>query len=253
MSKGNLVRGEGTNLWSFLELLDSQGVTPGDLENFRKSSSWQQMITASVLKGDAYLLKLLALEVPLKKVGFSAQDIGSLAGAEDQLRNFREVLRGNAEIKPFDFWRVKEDLAIPVPALKPPTLKELQKRFPGMEFKSIELNTAPTEAVTLRLGTVLKPNEEEMVNGSEYERRLASRRNLILGYQQATWLVEHQDEYPAFRALLGKIYIDFPGLVVAGEVVSRRFPCLRELSGRWDLLWYWLGRGLGRSGRVASK
>lgn len=252
MSKGNLVHGSGTNLWSFLEALDGLGVTPGDLEDFRKSSSWQQMITASVLGGDTYLLKLLALEVPMKKAGFSKQEIGSLVGNEDQLRNFREVLLGNAEIKPFDFWHVVEDLAIPIPALKPPTLKELQKKFPNMRFKSVELNTAPTEAVTLRLGTVLKPNEES-INGSEYERRRGLRKDDLFGYQQAAWLVENQDKHPVFMALLGKIYIDFPGLVLLGADGNRYFPCLGQLGGRWVLLWGWAGRVLPRLGRVASK
>ena len=98
-----------------------------------------------------------------------------------------------------DDFRTMEAVAITIPALARPTLEELQAQYSWI--KSIERDNSPTEAVKLSLATVLRPDETEAISGVEYERRLTSKLDLIFGYQQAKWLVEHQDEFPDFMAL----------------------------------------------------
>ena len=134
-----------------------------------------------------------------------------------------------------------------IPALPRPTLKALQAKFYWVG--SIERDTSPKTAVTLWLGTILLP-DEDWVNGKEYERRLVSVSG-HLGYQQAEWLVAHQDALPGLMALLGKVYIDFPGLVVVDAYSDRRFPYLLGDGGRWDLDWRRVEYDFSRFGRFA--
>ena len=145
-----------------------------------------------------------------------------------------------------DFFRETGEVVIQIPPLARPTFEELQSKF---GIREIECDISPTELVTLKLGTVLRPDDVQ-INGTEYERRRSS---LVgqFGYQQLNWLVEHQDEHPAFKALLGKIYIDGTGIIVVGARGRRDFPYLDQVGGRWCLHWRWAGRGLGRCGRVA--
>jgi len=140
------------------------------------------------------------------------------------------------------------ELSIPIPALPRLTLEEIQAKFPGV--KSIERDTSPTEAGVLNLATILRPTEEK-VDGAEYERRIAPRPDSLYGLQHALWLVEHQDEHPAFKALLGKIYIDFSGLVVVIEGGMRVVFYLIQDGKRWSVSWFWLGDVFGRRGRLA--
>lgn len=249
MSKGNLIHTSHAKLNSAIELLDRLGVTYANFDALKKASSWQQQVIAAVLAGDQYLLKLLSLEVQAKKAGFSAEEISKLAGNEELLRSFHDVLLGNAEIRMPKFWRTLEDLHIRIPALKRPTLCDLRKRFDWI--KKIESDASPTYALTLQIGTVLRSDEDSVV-GMEYERRCGLREGW-LGYQQAVWLVDHQDEFPILMAILGKVYVDFPGLVVVRADGDHKFPCLKRNGGRWYLYWDWAGGGLGRDGRVASK
>lgn len=171
----------------------------------------------------------------------------------------REAQRAGAEATVFirngyrvqigDFFRTMENLAIQIPALPRPTLGELRAKYSFI--KSIERDTSPTEAVTLSLGTVLRPDEER-IDGAEYERRIVPKLADLFGYQQLEWLVAHQDKYPAFKALLGQIYIDGPGIVVVGAGGHRLFPYLYENGKRWYLHWYWIEDDLDRYGRLAS-
>lgn len=163
-------------------------------------------------------------------------------------REFMAFIRNGFRMQINDFFRETGEVTLQIPALPRPTFEELCKEFSWIE--SIESDTSPTEAVILRLGTVLRLNEER-VNGAEYQRRIALKLDIGLGYQQAIWLVEHQDEFPEFMVLLGKVYIDFPGFVVVDAHGGRLFPCLNQGGGRWDLDWGWVGDGLSRDGRVA--
>ena len=173
----------------------------------------------------------------------------------------REAKRAGAEATVFfkngfrvqigDFFRDTGELALQIPALPRPTLAELREKFSWIRAENgIERDTSPTEAVTLRLGTVLRADEKS-IGGEEYERRRVSLTGLH-GYQQAAWLVEHQDEFPEVMALLGKVYIDFPGLVVASADGDRNFPYLYRVGKRWDLRWRWTVYDLFSSGRIAS-
>src|SRR3990167_3659558 len=138
-----------------------------------------------------------------------------------------------------------------IPQLKKPTLKELKKTYPWI--KSIESDTSPTQQVSLEILNLVRGGEKH-IPCEEYTKR---REGLpLLGYQQATWLVQHQDdpELAKFKALCWKFcfYIDFHALIVVSAGGYRRFAYLYELGGRWCLHWYRVDHGLYRFGRVAS-
>jgi len=140
--------------------------------------------------------------------------------------------------------------AIQIPALPRPTLKELRSKYAWIRKKGqIEADTSPIEAVTLRLGTVLCPNEE-WIHGRQYEYRRASVTGRF-GYQQLAWLVRRQDKYPAFKALLDMISIDGTGITVVHHDGRRAFPYLTKARTRWCLRWIWVGEILDRSNRLA--
>ncbi len=165
-------------------------------------------------------------------------------------REFTDFLKNGARVQVVgSYWRDTNELKIQIPALPHPTLKELQEKYNFIFIKSIEVDESPTEPVTLVLGTVLRPDEKS-INGTEYEYRLRSIDGKF-GYQQGAWLVEHQDEYPDFKNLCGKVYIDLPGLKVLHDDGYRFFPYLDVGGGRWDLFWGWIVGGLGSGGRVA--
>lgn len=163
-------------------------------------------------------------------------------------RRFTDFLKNGARVQIVgDYFKETGELTIQIPALPRPTLEQLQKRYSFI--KSIEADDSPTEPVTLVLGTVLRPDEKS-INGMEYEYRLRSLDGKF-GYQQGEWLVLHQDEYPDFMNLLGKIYIDLPGIKALRDDGGRDFPCLSQDGKRWCLRWDWFGTGLVSNGRVA--
>lgn len=151
---------------------------------------------------------------------------------------------------PFEWkgFRVLESLTIEIPALPRPTLSDVQKKYPWV--KKIEKDVSLEELVVLELATVL-PGGEDDINGEEYEKRLAVLGDRLLGYQHREWLLEHQDEFPALKPLLGKIYIDFPGIIVVSVGGDRDYPYAIQIGDRWDDFWDWIGRGFCSSGRVA--
>lgn len=127
-------------------------------------------------------------------------------------------------------------IEIPIPALPRPTFSFLQKRFP--DITSIERDISPTGEVTLHLETVPSVEVGSImgpIRKKKYERWLVSRIDVVLGYQQAVWLGEHQNEFPAL-ALLDNLLIDFPAIVVAfgdNDTRSRRTASLRLSKGNW--------------------
>ena len=147
-----------------------------------------------------------------------------------------------------EVFRITNELTIEIPALPRPTLEEVQTKF--VWIRSIERDTSPIDAVTLTLTTVLQSTEGS-ISDKEYERRLAPKHDQLLGFQHAVWLVEHQDEFPDLKPLLGKIYIDFPGIVAVPRLSRRSFPSLYQGDGRWRLRWRWTGYGFNDYGRVA--
>lgn len=196
----------------------------------------------------------------LAKLGEN-MDWDSLTTEQVQL-GIREAKRAGAEATAFvrngfefqmgDFFHeTGEGVTIQIPALPRPTLEQLRKEFSWIrEEEGIERDTSPIEAVTFKLGTVLRPDEER-IDGAEYERRMVSKFDICLGYQHACWFVEHQDGFPEFMILLGKVYVDFTGLVVVDASGRRDLPCVDQDGGRWYLGWGWARGDLLRAGRIA--
>src|SRR3990167_1913806 len=123
-------------------------------------------------------------------------------------------------------------MTITIPQLKKPTLEELKESYPWIN--RIESDTSPTSEVSLDLLTLV-PEGEEYITVEEYQKRAEGLP--LLGYQQAPWLVAHQDdpELAEFKALLSDVYIDFPALIVVCVGGHRLFTCLDGLGGRWYL------------------
>lgn len=186
-----------------------------------------------------------------------AIDPGIVAGWLNNLEGLKKVLRETL-LPPVplvqDFLRETEELSIQIPALKRPTLKQLQEKWSWI--KSIERDNSTEEPVTLNLATVLRVDEKNLINNNnkEYERRLSPNISRLLGCQHFEWLVSHQDEYPVFMNLLGKIYIDFidfPGLVALGKDGFRGVPYSNQNGERWGASWRWLSGNFHQNGRVA--
>ena len=189
-------------------------------------------------------------------------DWGSLTTEELQL-GITEAARAGAEFTAFvrngcqtvtaGPFRETGELTIEIPALRRPTLQEIKATYPWVD--RIELDASPTSPVILRLATVLLPREEA-VNGANYERRLIPHQGLLLGLQHRDWLISHQDELPepaqsVLKSLLGKVYIDFPGIIVVHSDGVRSFPDCYEDAGRWDGSWHWLDGVFDQYGRLA--
>jgi hypothetical protein len=172
--------------------------------------------------------------------------LGWQRNGEGLTKVLREALLPPAEE---DFLRETGELSIQIPALKRPTLKQLQEKWSWIE--SIERDNSTEESVTLNLATVLRVDEKNLINNKEYERRLSPNISRLLGCQHFEWLVSHQDEYPVFMNLLGKIYIDFPGLVALGKDGFRGVPYSNQNGERWGASWRWLSGNFHQNGRVA--
>ena len=191
------------------------------------------------------------LDHAFERNGWDASDVKWLSQG-DNLAAILDVRHGCAKIVPVaseNYFRETAELSIQIPALVRPTLKQLQSKYSWI--KSIERDSSPTDAVTLKPATVLRGNEKS-INGGEYEKRIAGKLDIILGYQQAVWLIEHQDEFPEFMALFGKVYIDFAGLVVVNANGNRNYPYLNQNGKRWYLNWNWIDNDFNLNERVAS-
>jgi len=185
---------------------------------------------------------------------FSAK-VGSVEGPAYE-EQFKKMLRKeptwlSAAIAENCF-RETGELTIKMPGMKRPTLVQLQAE--RSDIRRILCDYSTEGPVTLKLGTVLRPDETKSINGSEYERRILSLRTdfRALGWQHRKWLVEHQDEHPELKALLGIVsYIDFPGIEVLRDDGNRSIPYALSDGERWRGSWCWVGTGFRPSGRVA--
>jgi hypothetical protein len=148
-----------------------------------------------------------------------------------------------------DLFRETNELSLQLPALKRPTLEYLQSKYDWI--KSIERDTSTEEPVTLSLVTVLATGSTDSINGKEYELRIVEHLNSLLGFQHRQWLLEHQGESPEFMALLGKCYIDFPGIVVVHRDGDRDIPYCSQNGSRWAGHWGWLGVKFHSGVRIA--
>jgi hypothetical protein len=147
-----------------------------------------------------------------------------------------------------DYLRLTGEVSIRIPALPRPTLYELQEHCSWI--KAIEEDISPEESVIFALATVLRKNEVR-IGGELLMLRLASRPKSLLGYQHFRWLLDHETEYPALMALLGKVYIDFLGIIVLDARGIRHFACCR--MGGWHRLSCWCRYdcGFNENGRLA--
>ncbi|MFA6352825.1 MAG: hypothetical protein WCW90_01095 [Candidatus Paceibacterota bacterium] len=194
------------------------------------------------------VLTVLAVNTPWEETLAEQLQVAIAGDSKTVGKEFAAFIRNGFRVNVGDFFRKTGELTINIPALPRPTYAQLQKKFSWI--KGVESNASPTDAVTLSLGTVLRPGEG-IINGVEYERRWISFTGRFLGYQHLRWLVDHQDEFPALMALLDQIYIDGPGLVVVSRGKDRGYPCLIQADRRWDLDWSWTSDNLGQSGRLA--
>jgi hypothetical protein len=163
---------------------------------------------------------------------------------------FAALLRNECQDLIGEFFKETGEFTIQIPALKRPTLEELQENNP--RIISIERDISPEGPVTLKLGTVLGVGKKP-ISGEKYERRLALIPDTPLGWQQLSWLVAHQDdpELKSFKAFVWRYYyIDFLGLVVI-HGVHRVVPFAVMGSKRWDRCWHDLDGGFNSKGRLA--
>lgn len=192
------------------------------------------------------LVGSLAVDTPWEAVdGEIIQQFIQLPPKERGVR-FAELLNGvmrlPGPISPTD------ELTIEIPALKRPTPEELKKDFPWIRFT--ERDTSPEGPVKLTLVALLRAGEGS-IRGAEYERRLVKIGNNGLGYQHQQWLLKNQDKFPKLAALRGKVYIDFPGLIVVSSLGNRCIPYVNDAGKRWGGDWGWLGSAFRSRNRVA--
>lgn len=156
-------------------------------------------------------------------------------------------------------FRITEDLGIRIPALPKAGVRRLwieERDETNMYDELKEEGKVPEGAVTLVLGTVLSP-EEEFITSQQLEGRMHKFtwpfHKPLLSYQHALWLVEHQTEFPEFMALLGKVYIDFPGVYATYNSVHTHHLRLVQMESKWGCHWgsQLLYCGLHQLGRVA--
>lgn len=186
---------------------------------------------------DERLTKLI--ESGLWDVVVDAPDYGALLA---------DIRRGRGDDAMFRL--TDDEVVIEMPALKRPTPAEVRKDWSGV--RSIESDHSTEEAVTLRLSTVLRSTETR-IDGTTYERWLMKLRTdgKLLGFQHRQWLLENQKKFPALMALLGKVYIDFAGIIVVDEGGDRDVPCVSSGGKQFVGGWSWLGSGFSVHGRLA--
>lgn len=89
-----------SEITKLVEILDHQGVTPHDLEVFRKASSWSQQVVGRVHRTDRFLWAMLEMEQSLEKAGFREDDFRRLARDPDKLEQILKVAREGLVIAP---------------------------------------------------------------------------------------------------------------------------------------------------------
>ena len=159
------------------------------------------------------------------------------AGFGGQVVETARIIRGDRDC----FRLMDEAVVIEIPALKRPTLAEVQASW--SHIKKIERDDSLEGPVTLRLATVRKSTEPS-VDGPTYERRTQKLRDegKLFGFQQRQWLIANQDNEKAIpdpkvrvalNALIGQVYVDFSGLIVVGASGSRCIPDASSFGERW--------------------
>jgi len=218
--------------------------------------SLQQGKNMSTISAEQRFALFTALGAKTKWNELTTEQVqAGISGTDEELvcagNEFTLFIRNGFRMQMVDLFRDTGELTIQIPALPRPTLVELRAKHSWVKAEGgIERDFSPVEPVTLKLGSVLLPNEER-IDGSQYEVRLTPKLNLLLGYQHAVWLVENQDKFPELMKLLGEVYIDFPGLVVVNEDGDRSVFYLTRGGGHWRLSWHDLAYGVDADARVA--
>ena len=177
------------------------------------------------------------------------------AGFGGQVVETARIIRGDRDC----FRLMDEAVVIEIPALKRPTLAEVQASW--SHIKKIERDDSLEGPVTLRLATVRKSTEPS-VDGPTYERRTQKLRDegKLFGFQQRQWLIANQDNEKAIpdpkvrvalNALIGQVYVDFSGLIVVDADDDRCIPCASISGRRWYGFWHSIGSSFYSCGRIA--
>jgi hypothetical protein len=145
-------------------------------------------------------------------------------------------------------FRDTQELSIVFPALRRPTLAEIVGY--DRSITAIERDTSPVAPVTLKLANLLATGEN-YIDGGQYADRLARTQKVLLGYQHRQWLLKLQREHQDFMSLLGKVYVDFPGIVIVRNGRERCVPACIDSSDGWRADWDDLDSGFGEGGRIA--
>ena len=182
------------------------------------------------------VMAVLSTNVRWASIDFAECDLQGMVldNPADAGRQFAAFLRNGCRLVLADLDREPNALSINMPGLQRPSLKTLRRRYRWI--MSIERDTSPESSVTLKLTKVVLPNEGE-ISGKDFTRRIAPRLRNLLGYQHCRWLLDHQKEYGEFMALLRKVVIRFPGLVVIDNEGNRRLPEYEWGRTRWNEVW----------------
>ncbi len=199
--------------------------------------------------------------------------VSELGGTEDDLAVVREedpdifdfcakevmgrVRRIHGDRDCFSF--TDDAVVFKIPALKRPSLADVKASWDGI--RSIECDDSTEGEVTVRLATVLKSDEPQIVGG-DYERRLMKLRGEggLLGFQHWKWFLANWDKpeailddkvRAALKSLIGNVYIDFPGIIVVRAGGGRGIPYAFDGGERWHGYWCWVSDAFRRYGRVA--
>lgn len=146
-----------------------------------------------------------------------------------------------------------------IPALKRPSFRDVKASLGNI--RSIERDDSAEGEVVVRLATVLKSTEEKIA-GTDYERRLTVLRadGGLLGFQHWQWFLKNWNKPEAIpnekvratlKDLIGKVYIEFSGIVVADAFSYRFIPYADDDNQRWCGHWCWIDIAFCRRGRVA--
>jgi hypothetical protein len=159
-----------------------------------------------------------------------------------------------------DLFVIADELIMDLPALPRPSLQDLRSAFSTLPIQTIERDTSPTDAVRMKLATVhyerkhtysdpiwvqdqngnRKYNPPQNpdhfwathdISPADFECRIASREDQLLGYQHAAWLLQHHLEFPELVNLLESRDIIFPGIVISAGG-KRQSPMLLKDNGR---------------------
>jgi hypothetical protein len=203
-----------------IELLDKLGVTSEDLGVLRKASSWQQNITAAVIKRDFFLLNLLSIEISAKKVGLNKEDFVALTN-ENLLRDFQGVVRGTHQILP-----ISHIIDCDADPYIPNNWKVEEHQKGGMWQWDVN-------KISLYLSKFQR--KKKSISGNELRKELQGKP--VLNANVLDYLLKHPELIPEEWE---NQYIFFWGTIYRDSDGNFYVRCLRWYGVRWDWYCHWL-------------